>query len=192
MTDTLIVHVGNWPSDPSSWSIVGTVVAVAVAVLSLFVSIYFTCLQRKHMRRSAKAKVSLEYDETDPREIGVRIENSGIGPAELKRIEYSWKEEKHVNPSGHALQGFFRKVFSDIPNIEIFRWSFQPGQYLPVGKLRWLYHVKPHVDNCKDMDRDALKKRITCVSITLEYESVYKERDSVYFPMSREEWERLS
>ena len=183
--DTVSVVIENWPKPDPFW----TVCAVVVALLSIFLTFYFGWLQRAHFRKSAKPMIELSINTLSPKQMGYQIQSSGLRPAVLTRIRYSCGNLSTINPGSEGLKQFTESVFSEIGNISFMRWTWQPGTYISVGRETFLFSVVP-TDSQSDLNRELIREKLLSISIELDFESVYGERDSVKFPRPDEEWER--
>lgn len=150
----------------SQASIVVSICALAVSIISLGTSIYFSWCARDHNRRSVKPLPFIrQFDFED--QIGVSILNNGSGPLILNKAEAiaaNGRRGHLIDLIPEAPPGIFFSNFNKVEQVRALR----PGDELP------LLDLEPDVESSSERAyRDHLREALGQITIALSYPDIY-------------------
>lgn len=146
--------------------------ALIVSVCAVTLTFYEGYQSRAHQRLSVKPKLNIDvHTYGEKGEFAIEVENKGLGPAFVTKFNVFIDDER-INSTPHKLWKDCLKLLG-IPD-------FQYEMYIPTTRsmlspgsshFLWRLYIDPKKINVEEM--------MARIKITIDYESIYREPDSV-------------
>lgn len=139
-------------------------IAIFVAFLALFISVWQGCEQRKHNRLSVKPLLGFDNISMNNAK-SIRISNNGLGPAIITSFSIK-DEEKILNAIDENPWEYFLKARGIRDSISSM-YYFSSGSIIQSGETFTLLQWRP------------TDQRVLNLEIEIQYKSIYEEEFSV-------------
>lgn len=148
--------------------------ALAISIISIGITLWQMCIQRKHNRISFMPIGKFKYGDYE-NSLFAKIENSGTGPLIIKKLIISKGKDEKSNLVDWLSGTSYTDFVDDFTNKAI----------APNKKL-YLFNIKPEELNLKETDIKTLRKELKDLRAKIFYEDVYgnsftEERDLSHF-----------
>lgn len=147
--------------------------ALFISVLALATSIFLGSKANEHNELSVSPYLDITYFFPDSEDgglltAGIRVDNSGLGPAIIEHMRVRWGEE-----SWNSWDGLYSKIGITDKVNQAFITTFKPGNALRSGRPNLgLFYVKPQSSESSALER-AIDDGLLDVQIC--YRSLYGE-----------------
>jgi len=145
--------------------------ALFISVLALVTSIYLGYKANEHNELSVSPYLDITYtfpDTGSSLTAGIRVDNSGLGPAIIEHMRIKWGEE-----SWDSWDGLYLKIGITDKTNQAFITTFKSGNALRSGRPNLsLFYVKPQSEESIAL-KDAIDDGLLDVQIC--YRSLYNE-----------------
>lgn len=143
-----------------------------IAILALFVSLYESYRQRKHMRLSVQPLLEAKYEILD-KIVEVFIENVGVGSAKVTeyKIFVDGKEKEFLD---EVLKDFVKEI--KLPGAQFKLEKFNIPRFIRPNDRIIIFYAYPLSDKIFSPPERAQFLEITKrFNVLIAYESIYKE-----------------
>lgn len=146
------------------------IAATVIALLALFTSIWQGATSREHNRLSVKPHLDIAWIGDTANEWGIRIDNAGIGPAEILEFEVSIDGTRNIEWDTESWWTVINTLWpKQIPGEERpYFVLLRPGNALREGRELFLLKFGP-----TDSWQYCPLKRL---SVRIKYQSIYGDR----------------
>jgi hypothetical protein len=153
--------------------------SVVIAVASLGVSAYVAWATRKHNQLSVQPQLGFGTMFRAGSTAGLRLANSGLGPARIISSKLWFGDEKFGEFNQHNVDAFRdrlkREGLPDRPHAT----TLGGKPFLPADYREFLLSVERY-DRSKDRwFRDLIETKLR---LEIQYESIYGQRDTIFYP----------
>ena len=174
-----LAHGHGWFADLAAADKIA-IAAALVALLSLFATLWFAFLTRRHNRLSVRPYID-HFVQTSPSElVSFKLLNAGIGPAIIRRCTYVLDGESHPIKDQTFPKNIEDALRSETVNAYANFVAIAPHTCIPAGQaVEAIVFLKPegipvtraaHAAQCDFVERFAVE---------VEYESMYGEKQPI-------------
>lgn len=155
-----------------------SITAIVVSVCALFVTIYQTILMREQQSAAVWPKLIIAHgfveNAGDSSFYRLFIRNVGIGPAIIRRVEISYKNQQFTNMVEYARAVWTTELVNDAVAYD---WTeLSPDDVIPQGERIYLFDThRTKFANAIIASRKNLQVKVT-------YTSIYGEERQTVFP----------
>ncbi|MFC1588928.1 hypothetical protein ACFL3P_01505 [Pseudomonadota bacterium] len=144
--------------------------AVVVAIVAVGISLWQGYVTRRHNHLSVKPDIGLCTDIVVGHDISCSLFNNGIGPAFIKSLTLSYKNEVFNLNKHEAYKLLFSKFGVDLDTTQHLACTYDE----PTFSQNTEYMLFKFTNSSKDTElRDALVKYFPDININITYECIY-------------------
>lgn len=160
------------------WSVVISVFALVISVITVLISIMFTTQQtnlfKEHNRKTVKPILSIEKNLYDY-ELALKLTNNGIGPAIIKSILIVLNQKEFEFTNMNVVTEFNNHIKKNHHrHINISYQVLFPGSSIKEGTTRILIYLK--VEQLRnETERIFYTQKFKNMTCKVFYESIYEE-----------------
>lgn len=148
--------------------------ALIVSVCAIILAFYEGRQSRVHLKLSVKPKLDIDVHTYGEKGVfAIEVENKGLGPAFIKKYSV-FIDNKRINSTPHGLWKECLKLLG-IPKFEYEMYVPTTGSILSPGNTQYLWRLST------DPSKINVEEIMTRIKMTIDYESIYHETDTVTF-----------